>query len=532
MGGGATQGRDVAWLLLALSLAFGQQTPPPKCVFAGVVQDSVSGQPIRKATVSLFARKGGAAGYTGATDASGTFRFEAVAPGDYTIMVICRGYGLASAVALKPGQSASTLHFAAGQGITGVVATLDPPAVISGRVTDEDGEPLAGAQVELLSQNWRRGDPRTEVVEQAAADERGEYRFRVSADRYYVAAGRRLENVPAIFSDGPGKPERTTGSAIRPDAIEPHPGQQVNGIDFKLSTVACYHVRGVVRPGVDWKSNRMLLMTLRDGPRMAMNRAVMKNDAFDFSGVTPGSYSIFIFSPIGDRIAGEVAVDVADRDVNGVVFHAISPFTLKGHMRFDDSDPHDFTGVALFLNQLDWTFVNWGLSASGKPDGSFQFDNVPGGEFVVNVSGPPEVYIESVTYNRRDAPGQKLDLKAGAAGELEVVLGAGTGQIGGTVHWPEGIPGAPPAVAANLKAVAAPVNGVSGNTGVRTREIDQEGRFRLTDLPPGRYFVWVVKHFDDHWQNMEFVTQMQGRGVAVDLPKKGSVQVEIPEVIE
>jgi hypothetical protein len=31
---------------------------------------------------------------------------------------------------------------------------------------------------------------------------------------------------------------------------------------------------------------------------------------------------------------------------------------------------------------------------------------------------------------------------------------------------------------------------------------------------------------------MEFVTQMQSRGVAVDLPKKGSVQVEIPEVIE
>ena len=54
-----------------------------KCVFAGVVRDSLTGQPLAKATVNLSPRDPGEPSYTTSTDAEGAFRFEAPDAGDY-----------------------------------------------------------------------------------------------------------------------------------------------------------------------------------------------------------------------------------------------------------------------------------------------------------------------------------------------------------------------------------------------------------------------------------------------------------------
>ncbi len=92
---------------------------------------------------------------------------------------------------------------------------------------------------------------------------------------------------------------------------------------------------------------------------------------------------------------------------------------------------------------------------------------------------------------------------------------------------------APRLTGSSIVAVLAPASGVTGNTGVRSVAIDAKGRFQFPFVPPGRYYIWAVASYDaDHWQNMDFVTQMQQHGTSVELEKKGNAQVEIPAVIE
>ena len=251
--------------------------PPKSCVFAGAVYDSVTHQPIAKANVRLRSRRLGQPSYTAATDAAGAFRFEAIAPGDYVVELSAKGYRSATAVSLKPGQATSWLHFTAGQSVTGAVAALDPSAVVSGRVTDADGEPIADAQVTALARLWQRGTAILQTWATAETGERGEYRFSLEPGRYFLSAGPHVGgSAPSLFIDGPGKPETTIASIVYPNSpgmdgaaeFDLHPGQQLGGIDFRLPTVVAYHVRGSMRPAAEWRNGQSLLLQPRDSERL------------------------------------------------------------------------------------------------------------------------------------------------------------------------------------------------------------------------------------------------------------------------
>ncbi len=184
-------------------------------------------------------------------DPAGAFKFEALDAGDYSIEVMESEHAPAKSVFLKPGQSTAVLHFAAGQSMVGAVAALEPQSAITGHVTDADGEPIAGAEVRLMQQIWRRGTPVYQGMIQTT-DERGEYRFSVTPGRYFVGAGVRSGAGTAVFSEGPGKPEMRVNTVMYPNSpdiesatpLEVRAGQQYGGIDFHLPTVVAYHVSG------------------------------------------------------------------------------------------------------------------------------------------------------------------------------------------------------------------------------------------------------------------------------------------------
>jgi hypothetical protein len=80
-----------------------------------------------------------------------------------------------------------------------------------------------------------------------------------------------------------------------------------------------------------------------------------------------------------------------------------------------------------------------------------------------------------------------------------------------------------------LIAVLVSAEGVTGNTGARGVAIDPTGHFQFPFVPPGRYFAFVAPRFDEGlWQNADFVQQVAGWGVSVDVPRKGSATVEVP----
>ena len=536
------------FLLFLLPAIFAQETGAPnqqKCTFAGVVQDALSGQPLPRAEVALRSATPGKPGYGTHTDSSGAFRFEAVEAGDYRVFAHESEHSAAGSVFLKPGQATSLVHFAAGQSITGVLFGLDPMAVITGHVLDADGEPIAAATVGLIREQWTLGTP-SYIAMVDTTGQHGEYRFTVAgglgpealpAGRVFIAAGLRQNGaVPAVFSEGPGKPEMRVAARIYPDspdiaggtALDLRPGQQYGGIDFHLPTIAVYHVSGAVRPWGSWIGPKALSLTLRGGAAGFLEDSVPldKNGAFEVAGVAPGSYWLQAMDM--SMVGIKVPVEVTDRDVEGVTFPAIPPVEIRGHLRFDDDEPHDLSKVqlqALRIHSFHPFFrePEAETSASIPSDGAFEFHQLASAPTALRLSPPGDYYLQSVTYNQRDVPGGVLDLTGGDGGDLEVVVGFGTGTVNGTLDGED----------RGAVAVLAAAAGVTGNTGVRSAAIDPGGRFQFPFVPPGRYYVWAIAHFDpDHWQNLDFVTQMQQRGVAVEVSERGTAQVEIPRVIE
>jgi hypothetical protein len=74
--------------------------------------------------------------------------------------------------------------------------------------------------------------------------------------------------------------------------------------------------------------------------------------------------------------------------------------------------------------------VNEGYHAGADADGTCRFRDMSPGEYVVNVFVPGETdYVKSILYGQRDVLGVPIDLSAGAAGELQIIVSNGAGRV-------------------------------------------------------------------------------------------------------
>jgi hypothetical protein len=186
------------------------------------------------------------------------------------------------------------------------------------------------------------------------------------------------------------------------------------------------------------------------------------------------------------------------------------------------------SSVKLVLQQLDWFVANYSPRCSPDRDGDFVQQNVQCGEYVLRTASEGDVYLKSVTVGGQAAEGGKIDLRDGAPGEIEIVLGAGTGDVAGTVKWLGSVSSAAQSRVAAARAVLVSADGSTSNTGARSVEIDANGQFQFHLVPPGRWLVFVSPSFDEGlWQNMPFVKEIQSRGAVVDLEKRGSAHTEV-----
>ena len=511
-----------------------QSSAPAPAVFGGTVRDAVTGQALGRALVLLSSTENGEQ-YQATTDASGRFRFDALGANSYQIEASHGGYTDAHSAALKDGvAAASVVQLAAGDRITDAAITLQPEGAILGRVVEADGNPLENASVYAVREVWMRGRRMFDLAAAEVADTDGAYRLSLAPGRYYVqAAGPRGNGVtPATFVTEPGGPEMKTATVVYPNAtaieagaaLELAPGQQVTGIDFKLGPVACYHVRGTVPVGPRAGPSAIFLARRNAGVSMVFltgGAAVKPDGSFDIAGIQPGHYILQSFP--GDHSFVPTPVDVTDRDVNGVAPAPSGHFDVSGHVQFDGTG----AGPALGLNlrMVDPAPSEVG-SANAKADGSFTITHLAAGRFAVLAGGDAGLYVESLTVGGRTPADGLVDLTHGAVGALEVTLAKGTGEIHGRLRLPDA--GSERTAIPEATAVLVSANGITANTAARGAALDRNGQFQFAPVPPGRWYVFAVPHYDEGlWQNMEFVRAVAGEGTAVQVEKSGSVQAEV-----
>jgi protocatechuate 3,4-dioxygenase beta subunit len=196
-------------------------SPAPGAIHGRVIE-AKSGEPVKKAVVII--RRTQEPGFGAVTDPSGEFQFESVEPGAYTITAECSGF------VIDP-ESQRTVEVKA-ENKAEAALKLIRTAAISGRVFDEDGDAVTGANVQIVPVNQKKGSgPQSSAV----TNDRGEYRaFNVKPGRYriavsYTAPVQRMQmTMQARQKPRANGAEDTYAVAYYPAALDSKLGQIVN----------------------------------------------------------------------------------------------------------------------------------------------------------------------------------------------------------------------------------------------------------------------------------------------------------------
>ncbi len=211
---------------------------------------TLSGDGVRGAAVRL--KPNSQPAITATSDNDGKFIFEGIVPGRYQLSAnkagfLSKEYGQRSA----QGYGASfTLE--AGRTLKDVVISLTPQSVITGRVLDQDGDPVAGAQVRTRPVASLPQQP-PDLLISGATDDQGNFRLAgLDPGRYYLIAmppvrptgerpSRGGAGMALVTTYYPGVPNQASAKTI-----ELTPGADFRGADIPLRLERVYAIRGTV----------------------------------------------------------------------------------------------------------------------------------------------------------------------------------------------------------------------------------------------------------------------------------------------
>lgn len=476
--------------LFAACAAFSQTQPADqsKASIEGQVVNAISAEPVRKARVTLrdTASPSQEKQITVSTDAAGKFQFINLEPGKYQITA--RRDGFANAQYGKP----DPIVIGQGEHKIGIELKMTPFGVITGRVTDQDGDPIRAIQVVAMTYHYTLKGRQLQERRSATTNDVGEYRiFDIPLGKYFIKTVPRGMQVHREPEDAdsyasvyyPGMPEASAANAVEVGA-----GREVSGIDFMLRKARYATIRGrIVAPEGAANISVGLMTTSDNGTSTSTTNTKDKEGKFEIVGIAPGLvYLVGSFVTNGQRHWAQVPIQVGADDINGIALNPIPPMDLTGAVRIEGQSATKPSQVRI---NLEGPGRSYGAEAGGiADDGRMTFRSVDPNSYRVVPGRLSDLYLKSVQWGSTDITEGELDLNSGvpARTELTVVLGADGGQIEGVVENEK------PEPAASAVVVLVPVSGRKSAAFHRNVTADSAGRFTVKGIAPGSYklFAW------------------------------------------
>ncbi len=562
-----------AFLLSALLLANAQESSPASNAssIAGAVVKEPGSEPLKKVLVQVVAedqKQGG--DYTATTDADGHFRVEKVVPGRYRIFLEKAGLVGVNERGLKSDVNVVTVQ--AGQPVEDLLFRMLPTAVISGRVTDEDGDPMFGVRVIAFRKKPRKAA--REAVGSGATNDLGEYRLAgLFPGQYSLLAmpppdfrdyETQREKSPPSTNPGDAQPDTRyvstyypgTYDAMQASVLTLKAGDEMP-VNFTLAPARTYRIRGIVT-GVTAGQKPVLELVSKAGDAYGVNANEIGSDGqFEVRGVAPGSYVLRAGAGTGTQLlAVHQDVSVVAADVEGVKLIPLPSFTLSGHLHNDGSAAGDLTQYVVNLRLAELPedpafFMSqdfFGTNASVDRLGNFEWKDVNPGTYIVQVyggGGQGSYFLKSVTLGGRDIA---TGFTASGPATLDVVVSTKAGMVEGTVvekvtvekgkdadtnpanddpvnnnHINNGHP------LANVTVVAVPEEKYRTLPDrVATGSTDQHGRYVIRGLAPGSYTLYAWQDVEDGmWRNPDFLKSQEANGAAVKVEEGSHQTIEL-----
>jgi uncharacterized protein (DUF2141 family) len=583
-----------------------------KGVIAGLVTtDEQTPQPVKRAQVTIVAPEA-AFNRTTYTNDAVRFSVTGLPAGRYTLTVTKPPYLRLAYGAKRPDRPGTPITLKDAEQLTNLAMRMTRGAVLSGTITDENGLPAVGVQVQAMRVVMQNGErtflPGGAVGAQASdmTDDRGVYRFYgLPSGEYVVSAQPRaingeikamtdseiraimaalqqqqtaaaqsqtpgMSSVPAPQASAPPAeppvtvgyanvffPGTTTASTAGTVSIEP--GAERAGVDFALRLVRTARIEGMVLVPAGMRPQSVQLSLNPVGGTVldmfSFNRATPGPDGrFLFTAVPPGQYQIIArgavssgpapappppgaagvtqtftavraigagasggaepmmimsdgpVDPNAQSFWGQTDISVDGTSLGGVTVPMQPGMTLTGKIQFrgtrlvPDADlsrvrltmvPASTGGVVrVMAGALPLAVVN--------PDGTFKINGVSPGRYRISGvaplpmgSGPGVSWnLASVVAKGRDVLDFQLDVAPNdELRDLTVTFTDATQEIGGTLQDATGRP------APDYTIIVFAENNQFWTTPsrrIRSARPGTDGRFTVTNLPPGEYRIAAV----------------------------------------
>jgi hypothetical protein len=525
----------------------------------GTVLNAVTGQPVRKARITLTPAQDGGEPVLAATDAHGKYTLANIDPGKYGLMAAHDGYMEQHYGAKRPGedQKGEQLELTAGSVKSGVDLNLTPLAAIMGFVRDEDGDPVRQVDVAVLAYSYGPTGKKLRPVSNFQTDALGEYRlFDLPPGTYYLRAKPMSAQVPGTDQITEAYatvyyPNSQQQSGAGP--IELSAGQEQRGIDFVLHQVPVSFIRGRVIPPVGGTHCMAALeagadelqpsyaevsgslafatfVNISENMEVDMSspgiRPTGNDNKFEFRNVPLGSHTIRGRCMVGkQQYTTKLPVQLDSAGLDNVELHPVGPSTITGQVRLEGESKSKVTDARISVGQSDGeSFFMEGNSdsAEGKiaEDGTFSIGDLSAEIYHLMVSKPGDLYVKSITEGGRDVQDSGVDLKAGGMSvAVQVVLSANGASIEGSVE--DG---------AGAKVTLIPSDPQTSHASPITMVAGPGGHFAFPVVAPGRYKLYAWENVDENeaMYSAEFRKPFESKGQTVDVEEKQKATVQLP----
>ena len=545
----------------------------------GRVLASENGTPIRRAQVRLTAPEIGVK--TALTDVDGRFEFRELPAGRFTLNASKSGYVNVQYGQTRPFESGRPIELAEKQVLDKADISMPRGGVISGRLTDEFGDPVPDAIVTAMRQTWTNGRRRLAPTGRTGqTNDLGQYRmYGLPPGEYYVSATLRNTDVmildPAMLGGGAvsGASGSTPSSGYAPtyfpgttaataaQRVSVAIAQEAQNTDFALSPVRLARISGTVMTSEGKPLDGAMVSAVPSG-RSDIGMAFMntgtsrttKDGNFTLNSVAPGDYTLTVRSlrimtsssgdtmtfratigggtiggDGGDAEAASLPLAVSGDDMSNVVIVTSKGATASGRVVFDGvATAPPSTGVRITAAAADADNpLAGGGGTAAKEDGSFQLTGLAGRRLLRAANLPQGWMLKAVRLNGDDVTDAGIEFKPGQdVSGLEIVATSKQTEISGNVTASNGSP---------IKDYTVVVFSDDAQhwslpftrwvTGTRP---NQEGRFLVRNMPPGSYNIIAVDYVEaGSWGDPELLERLKGRAKRITVSEGGSERIDL-----
>ena len=501
----------------------------------GLVTSADTNSPVRRAQVRATSADTRSARLS-TTDADGRFELRDLPAGRWTISATKGGFVTQQFGQRHPFESVEPIDLADGQRFTANF-TLSRGSAITGRVSDEFGDSITGARVQVLRSQVQQGRRRlVPTANGAQTDDTGAFRvFGLAPGEYYVAAS--LQAAPADSSTNPVSYAPTyfpgTGNIADAQRITLTLGTEQSGINFVLQPVRAVRVSGTVVDSNGAPTQALLNLTPAGfgddaGLQLGNPARVLPDGSFTILNVVPGEYVLTVNGRPNGNATPEVAsmpVTVGNDDLAGVSIATSKGGTIRGTIVADNNAKVATTNIQVSVQALRPAPGNFQPRTQVSSAGTFELNGLIGAQ-VLRVDRLPDGWtVKSIRANGRDITDTALEFRGAEAATVQVVLTNRISEVSGAVK----ANGQPVTSASVVLFPEDAAQWVFPSRRVRMVRVDQTGVFRAQSLPPGeRYLAVAVDYLEQgEFQDPLFLERMRGRATAFSLTDGENKNVDL-----